>query len=87
MHVGGSTVKQLSEIIQKEQITWRSFVELGNAGTGTIARRWNYSASPTFYLIDHNGVIRCKWLAAPGEKIIDTAIEKLIKEAVEKPAK
>ena len=48
---------------------------------GPIATKWNLSATPTFYVIDHKGVIRHKWLGGPGEKAIDAALEKLIKEA------
>lgn len=81
VHVGGSTVKELKEIMDKEKLPWRSFVDLGNAGTGKIATKWNHSATPTFYVIDHKGVIRYKWRAAPGTKVMDAALEKVIGEA------
>jgi peroxiredoxin len=53
----------------------------GNLGQGSIATKWNLSATPTTYVIDHKGVIRYKWLAAPGEKAIDAVLDELIKEA------
>ena len=53
--------------MEKEKITWRSFVDAGNAGAGPIATRWNLSATPTFYVIDHKGVIRYKWAGPPGD--------------------
>lgn len=81
VHVGGSTVKQLREIMDKEKLPWRSFADLGNAGAGAIATKWNHSATPTFYVIDHKGMIRYKWAAAPGAKVMDAALEKLIEEA------
>ena len=81
VHVGGSTVKQLKEIMDKEKLPWRSFADLGNAGTGAIATQWNHSATPTFYVIDHKGVIRYKWTGAPGTKVMDAALEKHIGEA------
>jgi hypothetical protein len=81
VHVGGSSVRQLKDVVAKERITWRSFVDLGNAGAGPIATRWNLSAMPTFYVIDHRGVIRYKWAGAPGAKVMDEALDKLIKEA------
>ena len=81
VHVGGSTVPQLKEIMNKEKLPWRSFVDLGNAGAGEIATRWNHSATPTFYVIDHKGVIRYKWGAPPGTKVMDAALEEVIGEA------
>ncbi len=80
IHIGGSTVPQLKETMEKQNLPWRSFVDLGNAGTGPIATRWNLSATPTFYLLDHHGVIRYKWAGAPGEKALDKAIEQLVQE-------
>ena len=79
VHVGGSTAKQLKVVMEKEKITWRSFADAGNAGAGPIATRWNLSATPTFYVIDHRGIIRYKWAGAPGEKVLDAALDKLIK--------
>jgi hypothetical protein len=81
VHIGGSSVKQLKEVIEKEKITWRSFVDAGNAGAGSITTRWNLSSTPTFYVIDHPGVIRTKWAGAPGAKVMDEALNKLIKAA------
>ena len=81
VHVGGSTVKQLKGIMDKEKLPWRSFVDLGNAGAGEIATRWNHSATPTFYVIDHKGVIRYKWAAPPGTKVMDAALEEVIGKA------
>ena len=81
VHVGGSNAKQLKAVMEKEKVTWRSFVDMGNAGAGAIATKWNLSATPTFYVIDHKGVIRYKWAGPPGEKVMDAALEKVIKEA------
>lgn len=89
VHVGGSTVKQLKATMEKEKLPWRSFVDLGNATTGPISTKWNFPPTPTFYLIDHKGVIRHKWTGAPGEKVMDAALAKLIevagKDGKEKP--
>jgi protein-disulfide isomerase len=81
VHIGGSTAEQLKEVMEKDKITWRSFVDAGNAGAGPIATKWNLSATPTFYVIDHRGVIRYKWAGAPGAKVMDEALDELIKEA------
>ena len=89
VHIGGSTAEQLKAVMEKEKITWRSFVDAGNAGAGPIAARWNLAATPTFYVIDHKGVIRHKWVGSPadyklagfpGEKAIDAALDGLMKE-------
>jgi hypothetical protein len=83
VHIGGLNAKQLKEVVVKEKITWRSFVDAGNAGAGPIATKWSLASTPTLYVIDHKGVIRFKWAGAPGEKLIDAALEKLIKAAEE----
>ena len=67
---------ELEEIMVRENLPWRSF-----ADNGDIARRWNLSGTPTIYLIDHAGVICCKWVGAPGETVLDEALLKLIVEA------
>ena len=79
IHIGGTNAKQLKKVVEKEKLTWRSFVDPGQAGAGPIATKWNLSATPTFYVIDHKGVIRYKWGGAPGEGLVDAALDKLIK--------
>ena len=81
VHIGGLSAKQLKEVMDKQQITWRSFADAGTAGAGPIATKWNLSATPTLYVIDHKGVIRYKWAGAPGEKVIDAALDRLLKAA------
>jgi hypothetical protein len=67
--------------MEKEKITWRSFVDAGNAGAGPIATTWNISATPTLYLLDDRGVIRYRWAGAPGAKVIDAAVDRLLAAA------
>ena len=83
IHVGGLDAKQLKAVIEKQKLTWRSFVDVGQAGAGPIATKWNLSATPTFYVIDHKGVIRHQWAGAPGAKVLDAALDKLIRAAEE----
>jgi hypothetical protein len=71
----------LKEVLQKEQITWRSFWNGPMAIGGPISEAWNVNGWPTLYLIDHRGVIRHKWEGSPGDKVLDDAIEKLVREA------
>ena len=68
--------KKLKEITEKEKLNWRSLVT-----RDAISARWNNPGTPMYYVIDHKGVIRYKWFGNPGEKALDTALEKLIKEA------
>ena len=59
--------------MDKEKLNWRS------VASRTLSDKWNAS-TPTYYVIDHEGVIRHKWVGSPGEKAIDTALENLIHE-------
>ena len=63
------------KVMDKEKMNWRSF-----AHQEAINAKWNPS-TPSYYVLDPKGVIRHKWVGAPGEKAIDTALEKLIHEA------
>jgi hypothetical protein len=62
--------------MDKEQMNWRSF-----ATNDAIKTQWNDPGTPMYYVIDPKGVIRHKWFGSPGERAIDGALEKLIKEA------
>jgi hypothetical protein len=57
-----------------EKMNWRSF-----AYQEAISAKWNPS-TPSYYVLDSKGVIRHKWMGTPGEKAIDSALEKLIEE-------
>jgi len=70
------TPAKLKAVMQKEKLNWRSF-----ADHRVINARWASRGTPTYYIIDHKGVIRYKWLGYPGAKAIDDALEKLIKVA------
>ena len=73
VNVVGHEPKKLKEVMEKEQLTWRSI------SSQEVTTRWN-AGTPTYYVIDARGVIRNKWVGSPGEKAIDTALEKLIHE-------
>jgi hypothetical protein len=80
VNVGGNA-KNLKDVVKKEKLNWRSFADLGNAGQGAIAARWNLTNTPTLYVLDARGVIRYKWPGSPGHAAIDSALDALIKEA------
>jgi peroxiredoxin len=49
----------LKKVIEKEDITWRSFWNGGGTG-GPISSAWKVTGWPTIYVIDADGVIRYK---------------------------
>ena len=69
--------KKLKEVMEKEKLNWRSFADKG----GIINSKWSSPGTPTYYVLDHKGVIRYKWVGNPGAKAFDTALEKLIRVA------
>jgi hypothetical protein len=69
--------KQLKPVLEKEQITWRSWFDGGDTD-GPIATQWNVQGWPTLYLVDGKGVIRDKSL---GFRDMDKLIDKLVEEA------
>jgi hypothetical protein len=75
VNVNDNESKTLKERMAEEKMNWRSF-----AYQEAINAKWNPS-TPSYYVLDPAGVIRHKWTGAPGAKAIDTALEKLIREA------
>jgi hypothetical protein len=75
VNVNRYDAKKLKPVMEKEKLNWRSF-----ADGRTISEKWN-AATPGYYVIDHKGVIRYKWAGAPGEKVMDAALDKLIRAA------
>ena len=69
--------EKLKEIIEKKNITWRSFWN-GEKGTrGPISKRWNVTGWPTIYVLDAKGVIRYRGVR--GERM-DEAVDTLLAE-------
>jgi hypothetical protein len=81
VNVNGYDARQLKEAMDQEGLTWRSFADPGTVGRGEIAVRWNLSVTPTYYLLDPGGVIRHKWVGGIDEKVLDAALQRLIREA------
>jgi hypothetical protein len=70
---------ELKKVMEKESITWRSFWDGGNT-RGPIATKFKIQGWPTLFVVDAKGVIRYKFLGSPGEKVMDEAIDSLLKE-------
>ncbi len=75
VNVNDRESQNLKATMAAEKMNWRSF-----AFQETINAKWNPS-TPGYYVLDPKGVIRHKWIGAPGAKAIDAALEKLIAEA------
>jgi len=76
MNIEGEKAGKVNEVMTKEELNWRTFVD-----EGPIAAVWKPAGTPTFYLIDHKGVIRQRWFGSPGAKAMDAALENVIREA------
>jgi peroxiredoxin len=75
VNVNDRESKDLKATMAAEKMNWRSF-----AYQEAVVAKWNPS-TPSYYVLDPRGVIRHKWVGAPGAKAIDAALETLIKEA------
>ncbi len=80
---GDGDKDKLRALIQKEDITWRSWwdPEGRRNADGPIARQFNIHTRPTYYLIDHRGVIRHRFIGTPGARKLDAAIDELVTAA------
>lgn len=72
--------EQLKKDLKENQVTWRSF-QNERKGEKSISTDWNVQGWPTLYLIDHQGVIKKKWLGSPGNETLDKEVEMLVQAA------
>ena len=69
---------KLKQATEKHNLNWRSFADVGEA----INTSWNKPGTPGYYVLDHKGMIRHKWMGGtPGPKELEAALEKLIEDA------
>lgn len=66
---------------KEKEITWRSFKNKPADDRKSIAEEWNVQGWPTLYLIDHQGIIRQKWIGSPGDEVLDREIDALVELA------
>jgi thiol-disulfide isomerase/thioredoxin len=75
---GDQKKEEATKAVDQYQISWRSFWNGIDGPGGPIAIAWNVRGWPTGYVIDHQGVIRHKYLH--GTKL-DDPLQTLISEA------
>jgi len=68
---------ELKKVMEKEQITWRSWWNGPKGTSGPLSKKWNVHGWPTIYVLDAEGVIRFKNVR---EKAMDEAVDQLLKE-------
>ena len=81
VHGLGYAPKKLKEVMQTEKLNWRSW------SSREISTKWSARGTPTYYIIDPNGVIQFKWVGYPGAKAIDDAVERLLTAAEEQDSR
>jgi hypothetical protein len=69
---------ELKKSMEEEKITWRSFWNGPEGTSGPISKKWNVRGWPTLFVIDHQGVIRQKYLGSPGDEVLDRVIDELV---------
>ena len=79
---GDDTDPDLETKNTEKEISWRSFKNKRD-DQPSIAEEWNVQGWPTLYLIDHEGIIRHKWLGSPGDETLDKEIDALVAQAEE----
>ena len=67
----------LKEVTEREKLNWRSIAD----PSGELVEEWNRPLTPAYYLIDHLGIIRKRWIGHPGDKVIDETVEEQVRLA------
>ena len=75
--------KALTEFLKKEDMPWVHWWD--NGPKSEVIETYRVQAFPTLYLIDHEGIIRHRWLfGAPEDRELDAAIDALVKATEKK---
>ena len=72
--------QEIAQRLERENITWRNAMDLGEAEDGTLWSSWAVRGFPQFYLLDDEGVIRRRWFGNPGEGVLDREVDALLEE-------
>ncbi len=74
----GDDVGKLRELTQSNEVTWK-LISDGKGYQGPITSRWAIDSMPTFYVIDHKGIIRDKGYHGVFE-VMATLTDKILAE-------
>jgi hypothetical protein len=69
--------EELKQVLEKENITWRSFWNGPKGTRGPISEEWKVRGWPTIYVLDGNGVIRYRDVRG---EAMDRAVDELLAE-------
>ena len=72
------SLEKLQLAQKKHDLNWRSWWD---GMSGPITFQWKVEGLPTFYLLDHKGLIRWENVGSPDLKVMDQLIEQLVQEA------
>ncbi|HLN27941.1 MAG TPA: sigma-70 family RNA polymerase sigma factor [Gemmataceae bacterium] len=75
--------EQLRSVLKKTPVTWRSF-KAQRPGKPGITEEWKLLGIPTLYLIDHNGIIRKRWVGGPPLEELNGLVDELVATASRK---
>jgi hypothetical protein len=70
----------LKKVMEKKQITWRSWWNGPKGTSGPLSEAWNVQGWPTTYVLDSKGVIRYKHFGNNEVKKLDELVDGLVKE-------
>jgi hypothetical protein len=67
----------LKPVLEKENITWRSFWNGGSTG-GPISSAWKVRGWPTIYVLDGSGTIRARDVRGEAmDRVVDTLLAEM----------
>jgi RNA polymerase sigma-70 factor (ECF subfamily) len=72
-----SEAEVLKDALKTHEISWRSFRDR-RSGKPAISDEWKILGYPTLYLIDHQGIIRHRWIGAPPPEELNRAVDRLV---------
>ena len=78
---GDSNRDDAKRVVQKENITWRSFWSK-NGSKGTIPKTWNIPGWPTVFVLDPNGVIRFRFdgYGPSTENLLNQQVDRVLQQ-------